>query len=353
MSDILGTQPTQAQPPAAKNGTRWAVWIYGVLGFILLVILGVAGGYVNGRAMRVDAQGTLVSQQLSAQFDLGMQAMNAGEYDVAQQHFQYVINQSPNFPGAQAAYIQLLLKMKVSPTPVFTSSPTSSPTPDQRSAEQIFNHIQDLLAAKPQSFQDWDTVVSTLDSLRKVDPTYQAAQVDGIYYMALRQRGMAQIFAQPCQNINLEGGIYDLTLAERFGQLDGYTDTLRTYARLYISGASFWEIDWTQAQFYFHQVYLALPDLMDSSCITASRRWAQATIKYGDQLLANGDFCGADAQYQAAAAVNSPENATAQPTAAYADRKCHPPAPPAPTGVPETQTPTPGTPPPPAETPTP
>ena len=350
MSDISGTQPTQPQPPAAKKGANRASWVYGVLGFILLVILGVAGGYVNGRVIRVQAQNTQVSQDLSAQFDLGMQAMAAGQYDVAQQHFQYVINQDPNFPGAQDAYTQLLFKMKISPTPVFTSSPTASPTADQRNAQQIFSHIQDLFSAKPQSFQDWDAVVAALDSLRKVDSTYQAAQVDGMYYMALRQRGIAQIFAQPCQNINLEGGIYDLTLAERFGQLDGYADTLRTYARLYISGASFWEIDWTQAQFYFHQVYLALPDLMDSSCITAAHRWAQATINYGTQLLAKGDYCGADAQYQAASTVGGPENATAQPTWTFADRKCHPPAPTHPAVTP---TPTGGTPPPPTDTPTP
>jgi len=337
MSDIRGTQPTQSQPAVPKKRVANRSWVYGLLGFIVLVVLGLAGGYINGRGVRVDAQGTLVSQQLSAQFELGMQAMNAGEYDQAQQHFEYVINQDPNFPGAQAAYTQLLLKMKVSPTPAFTSTPAASSTPDPRGADQIFIHVQALLTAKPQSFQDWDNVVSTLNSLRKADPTYQAAQVDGMYYIALRQRGMAQIFAQPCQNINLEGGIYDLTQAERFGQLDGYADSLRTYARLYISGATFWEIDWTQAQFYFSQVYQALPDLMDSSCITATHRWAQATIKYGDQLLAKGDFCGADAQYQAAAAVGGPENATAQPTAAFADRKCHPPVP---THPPVTPTPT-------------
>jgi tetratricopeptide (TPR) repeat protein len=324
--------------------------VFGVLGFIVLAILGLAGGYMNGRIVRVDAQGTLLSQQLAAQFDLGMQAMNAGQYDVAQQHFQYVINQNPNFPGAQAAYTQLLLKLKSSPTPAFTASPLASPTPDQSGAAQIFSHVQALLAAKPQSFQDWDTVVSTLDSLRKADPTYQAAQVDGMYYIALRQRGIAQIFAQPCQDINLEGGIYDLTLAERFGQLDGYADSLRTYARLYISGSTFWEIDWTQAQSYFQQVYLALPDLMDSSCITAAHRWAQATIQLGDQLLVKGNYCGADQQFKAAEAVGGPENATAQPTESFADRKCHPPAP---THTPVPATPTGGATPPPTDTSTP
>jgi tetratricopeptide (TPR) repeat protein len=349
MSEINGTQPTRSNLPATKRKAKAGNWLFGVLGFFLLILVGIGGGYLDARVIRVGAQETQVSQQLAAQFDLGMQAMNAGQYDVAQQHFQYVININPNYPGAQAAYTQLLLRMKVSPTPVFTSSPTISLTADQASAAQIFNRVQALFAAKPQSVQDWDTVLSTLDSLRKADPTYQAAQVDGMYYMALRQRGVAQIFAQPCQNINLEGGIYDLTRAENFGQLDGYADSLRTYARLYISGSTFWEIDWTQAQYYFNQVYQALPDLMDSSCTSAAHRWAQATIKYADQLLAKGDYCGADQQYQAAAAVSGPEIATAKPTADFADRKCHPPAP---TQVPETPTPT-GAPPVPTDTPTP
>ena len=75
--------------------------------------------------------------------------------------------------------------------------------------------------------------------LRKDDITYHAAEVDGMYYMALRNRGVCKIYPQSYEpnascatlNINLEGGIYDLTQAEQFGPLDATASALRTWAR--------------------------------------------------------------------------------------------------------------------------
>jgi hypothetical protein len=64
--------------------------------------------------------------------------------------------------------------------------------------------------------------------------------------------------------------MYDMSLAEQFGPLDKEADTYRTWARLYITGASFWEIDWEQVINYFSQVYAAVPMLRDGSGVTAS-----------------------------------------------------------------------------------
>ena len=52
--------------------------------------------------------------------------------------------------------------------------------------------------------------------MRKYDPNYNTSLVDGMYYFALRNYGYDLITKQG----NLEGGIYQLTLAERFGPLD-------------------------------------------------------------------------------------------------------------------------------------
>jgi hypothetical protein len=231
--------------------------------------------------------------------------------------------------------------MQTTPTLTFTPSPTITPTPDLRSAEEQFVNAQDLLKAG-----DWDGTISKLDSLRKVALTYHTAEVDGMYYIALRQRGLSKILAQTCADINLEGGIYDLTMAERFGPLDGYADGLRTYARLYITGSSFWDQDWVQAQNYFTQVIAGFPNLRDSSCDSATERWRQATIKYADQLAAGGDFCAAEEQYNAAFTINSPKNEAIFPTATAVQDQCNgggggggnPPAEATPTG----ETPKPG-----------
>jgi tetratricopeptide (TPR) repeat protein len=327
MSDITDTQPNQPQAGPVQKTAKVSPLLLAILGFLALIALGIMGGYFSGQSSRLQAQSTQISQQILEQFNLGNQAMEAGQYDVARAHFQFVIDHNPDFPGVKDAYAQLLLRMQITPTPADTPTPLATATLDPGGAEAIYNHIHGLIAAGPKTIDDWDAVITQLDSLRKADLTYHAAEVDGLYYLSLRQRGVAEIFAQPCQDINLEGGIYDLTLASNFGPLDGYTDALRTYSRLYISGSTFWEIDWKQAQGYFAQVMDALPNLMDSSCLTSTRRWVQATIKVADQLLASGDVCGASDQYAAAAAVDAPENATAQPTASYADKKCHPPKP--------------------------
>jgi tetratricopeptide (TPR) repeat protein len=340
MSDITETQPNQTQPapPAQPGGNKKRVkfssFLFGVLGFLVLIAIGIMSGYFRGFEDRISAQDTQVSLQLQDQFTLGNQAMNDGQYDVAQAHFQFVIDHNPNFPGVKDAYAQLLLRMQISPTPTETATPLATATPDLRGADQVYNKILQLIAAKPQRVDDWTAILAQLDSLRKIDPNYHAAEIDGYYYTTLRQLGVAEIFNQDCKSINLEGGIYDLTLASNFGPLDSYAAALQTYSRYYVSGATFWELDWGQAQYYFGQVMDALPNLMDSSCLTASARWAMATIKVGDKLLASGDSCGASDQYAAAGAVNIPEWATAGPTATFANDKCHPAPPPAPTATP-------------------
>jgi hypothetical protein len=63
-----------------------------------------------------------------------------------------------------------------------------------------------------------------------------------MYYFALRNHGYDLITKEG----NLEGGIYHLTLAERFGPLDNTANGLREGARIYITGASFWELNWEQ-----------------------------------------------------------------------------------------------------------
>lgn len=320
MSDINDTQPnmnaTQPQTPASP-AERSSLWIPG-LGFILLIALGILGGYQSGLTMRRDAQATVVFHQLSEQFQLGVQALNEERYEVALQHFQFVLNHDPAYPGAQDKLTEILVKMSISPTPTASPTPILTPTPDLRGVEEIFTRARQLLAA-----QDWDGAISNLDSLRKTDSVYRAAQVDGMYYIALRTRGVSKIINEKCANINLEGGIYDLTLAERFGPLDSYSESLRTWSRFYISGASFWELDWLQAMNSFGQIYPYWPNLMDSSCKTATERWRYAAIKYAERIWMSGEYCAAQQLYDEVF-LNAPSlnNATAFPTATAVYENC-------------------------------
>jgi hypothetical protein len=96
---------------------------------------------------------------------------------------------------------------------------------------------------------------------------------------------------------NLEGGIYDLSLAERFGILDTEADSWRTWAQYYIRGASFWGVDWSQAVYYFEQVAPMFPNMHDGTFWTASQRYKEALTQYAQQLETGEYWCEAEEQY--------------------------------------------------------
>jgi hypothetical protein len=174
------------------------------------------------------------------------------------------------------------------PEPVFT------PTPDLRGIEDIFIQAQQQMRN-----QDWETVIQTLDVLRKADITYRTIEADGMYYLSLRNRGIDKIV----KSGNLEGGIYDLALSERFAPLDRDADGFRTWARMYMAGASFWGIDWPKVIEYFGQIVIALPNLRDGSGYSALERYRIAFIKYGDQLNGLGQYCDAQYNYEMALSI--------------------------------------------------
>jgi len=137
---------------------------------------------------------------------------------------------------------------------------------------------------------------------------------------------------------DLEGGSYDLALAERFGPLDAEATNFRELARLYMYGSSFWEAYPEQAVYYFWQVASAAPGLQDASGWTASERYHAALIQYGDYLARNGDWCAAQEQYNLALSYR--EDARLVSTLIYAEEQCFTPTPTF-TSVPsETPTPT-------------
>jgi tetratricopeptide (TPR) repeat protein len=322
---------TNVEPsPAARK--KFPGWLAGLV-LIVLIIVGILGGYASGMGKRYAAQGTLVNGQYLEQYQLGVQAVNAGQYDIAKKHFEYIIQNYPNYPGVKSAYTDLLLRMMITPSVTPSPTPTITPTPDMRSIDQVFSDVTGLLSASSANLcsRNWDDIITKLDTLRKDDITYHAAEVDGMYYMALRNRGVCKIYPQAYEpnascadlNINLEGGIYDLTQAERFGPLDATASALRTWARTYITGSSFWDQDWTQVLNYFGQVMANYPNLSDSTCTSASERFRQATLGYAQQLLDKGDYCGAEEQFAALFAIDSPKNATAYPTGTEALLVCN------------------------------
>ncbi|NWG07612.1 MAG: hypothetical protein HXY35_13100 [Chloroflexi bacterium] len=308
---MLGnTQPNQTIDKEQKKSGRGRRFLFNALGLIIILALSGLGAYRSAIATRQANQRAAISQQLGEQFQYALVDIQFLRYENAKQRLEFIIANDPTFPGAQEKLTEVLVLMNA-PTPTPTVAPTT--TPDFSGAQEAFTRAQQLIAA-----QDWPGAIGALDTLRKLDPTYQTSQVDGMYYFALRNYGYNLITQQG----NLEGGIYQLTLAERFGTLDNSTNGLREGARFYLLGASFWDLDWEQAVYYFTQVYSGWPSLWDGT-LTAADRFRIASMRYGDQLLAEERYCDAYAQYTNAQLVGALDEAAVKGLN-QATRECYP-----------------------------
>jgi tetratricopeptide (TPR) repeat protein len=316
----------------SKALLRFIVWVAAFGGVVFIALAaGSFAGYRSGIENQNASATVALKGSVDEQFNLALQDIAAQQYDIAYQRLEFVINQDPSYPSAtdKIAEVMAILYATATPTAV---PPTITPTPTQdlRPVEDLFGQAKASLAE-----QKWDETLDTLTNLRKADPTYQTARVDGMMFIALRMRGFDKIWKFG----DLEGGLYDLALANRFGPLDTQSISARDLARLYLFGSSFWEVDPVQAIQYFSQVAAAAPGLQDASGWTASARYREVLIQYGDKLMAAKDWCNAQRQYELALSMGA--DATLQEKTRNAALACTPPtATPSPTGEMPSATPT-------------
>lgn len=300
-------------PSARKRRFPW-IWL-GVLFFILMLAIGVFWGYRRGIARRLSREQTTAVEVASEQYLLAYQDISAGNYQNAKARIEYVIKIYPQFPGAPELLRSILMNIE-QPTPTATLAiiasltPAPSGTPDTRSAEEAFKSIAAAAAAK-----QWQAVLDDVIAIQQINYAYRTVDVSGYYYLALRNLGIQKIQAG-----ELEQGLFDLSSAEQIGPLDGEADGVRSWATLYLSGASFWDVNWQRAIEIFQQLKEAYPYMMDASGMTALERYRVALYKYGDQIANAGDYCTAYQYYLKSLAVGP--DANVQATAEIYKQNC-------------------------------
>jgi hypothetical protein len=282
--------PEQALPP--RKRTPWGRLL--VLGWLILIVvaaIGAYGGFQQGRQDWRGTQAALDAEEIKHQYQLGLDNLAAGECARAQVHLDWVIERDPNNAGAIEALAQAITcqNATATPTPVTpTPTPTITPTPDLRGVEEQFAQAEAQMYAT-----DWDGAITTLFSVRKLDPEYRAVDVDSMLYVAFRNRGVDKILNLAL----LEGGLYDLSQSELFGPLDAEAQSYRNFARLYLIGATFYSVqDWAQAAFYLGQVAPFLPNLRDGSSGFAMDWYLESLENYINQLVEAKDWCAAAEQ---------------------------------------------------------
>lgn len=282
--------------PAPRKQKRGRLILFGILGIILLVAIGAGAGYAFAINARMNAEIEQKYVRATTQFELALQDQKDGKLDMARQRLEYVIQIYPDFPQAGDKLAEVLLAIGQSGTQIAaTSTPviTPEPTKDTRAAEELFKDAQTQYANG-----QWTDLLTTIRSIRDSNPTFEAVKLDGYYYMALRNDGILKI-----QSGNLEVGLYEFALADQMAPIDTDAESYRTWARLYLTGASYWNIDWEKVTSYFSQLYTMVPNLMDSSAMTVTMRYSKGLELWGDALASAGDNCSAVEKYQASAGI--------------------------------------------------
>ena len=311
-------QPQNNNKKQKKKGSGSIVgWIF--LGIVLMFALAIGGGFIgyntaiNARQSEYKRKSMMAAAE---QYAMAISDIEKGNYSNAKTRLDYVIEVDRNYPGAMDTYQQVMLALypTASPTPMITATPMPTPTQDTRGEEEMFQNIQQLIYA-----QNWESAISVINALRNKNINYRGLEVDGMYYIALRNYGIYQI-----NSGYLEQGIYNITLAEALGPIDKDADSMRNAARSYLSGAGFWEINWSKALEYYSNAAQVLPNMYDRATMyTANQRYALASFNVANEYVAREDFCGAIPFYEQGMPIAGDENIQMTATAVYL--VCYPP----------------------------
>lgn len=322
MSDqnIEQTQPSTPAPvpdspqaestPPGKKTSTWK-WVLGGILFVLLIaVAGGAGGYSAGISERLAREESQKELAASMQYQLGVADLEAGRYDLAKQRFEYVIQIDPSFPGVLESMAKLTIITNATATPVVLPTATPAPTADLSGVEALLAQAKQQMVAS-----DWNGTLETLDELRKQNSAYHVFEVDGLYYRALRNRGLQKI-----SNGNLEGGIYDFALVRNFGPEDKDAADMEQWASLYISAGRYFGWDWANSVKYFGELYQYIPTLMDSSHRTVADRYRQSLGEYASVLAGKEKWCDAQSYYEQSLAIGDDKDFASGYAKAY--NKC-------------------------------
>lgn len=287
----LNKEDTQSVAKTAKPKGKRPHYVRAVLLGLLMVLVAalISGslGYYSGIRQRKAEEENQRLTLATTHYKYGMEAMTSGNYEVARIQFEYVIQIYPSFPDITEKYSEVIINL--TKTQQATIMPTQTPTLDVQGAQALFQQAQTDMAN-----QDWCKAVDTLNGLRDEDHTYQTLTVDGMVWTSLRNCAIKKISSDG----DLEGGLYYLSLAEKFAPLDHDAVNYSTWARLYVTGASYWDVDWAQVVAYFSQTYAAFPYLHDTSGWTAIDRYRVGLREYGKYLMSIEEYCKAQENLQ-------------------------------------------------------
>jgi tetratricopeptide (TPR) repeat protein len=264
--------------------TYW--WIF-LFPLFMVIVLGIAGltGYRSGLKERQVNEVEQEELALLDQFNMGVEDLTAGRYDLAKQRAEYILSVDPDNEAAIGLLdlaTKALNQPTITPTSIITPTKTTpTATPDLSSME---SHFEAAAAAIGRG--DWTGALNLFLGLRVEYPEYRVEEVNQMMFTALRNRGYEKILQG-----DLEQGIYDLSLAENYAPLDNQAASWRRSAEFYLFANSYVGLDWFQAYRWFS-------DLCGAAIWDSCYKFALSSRNYADLLVATADPCNALLPYE-------------------------------------------------------
>lgn len=252
------------------------------------VLLAVWGGVRAGQ----DARGARATEtavaEMEVQFERGLADLEAGNYELAAQRFVWVIERDPTYPDAAERLAEARRSMSGGgPAVEATGIPTSeADTNEERLAEarELYDEGQ------------WEAAIDRLEMLRAQAPGFHTAEVEDMLHESLKALGLRHIRTGE----RLEEGIILLDQAALIKPLDDVSEGERLIANLYVTGQSYWGLNWPIVIQNFSEIYAVAPNYRD----VQTRLW-DAYVTYADQLWLAGTPCDSVSLYQSAARIRN------------------------------------------------
>lgn len=249
----------------------------------------------------------------------------AGVYQGMQDRTQHVIDSAQQHKVAGKAYIKegnielalvelryarqlnpkdreivdLLASLQPTPAPRAagstsgTATPIPTPTLTKISQDEVLG-VALADAHKAFDAKDYEAALLTLEGLRRVEPGFRKAEIDGMLYTSYLSLARLYLSEERWEEAIQK---FDKTLAIR------RSDDIaleRNLAAAYERGLTSWQADWKRAVDSFADIVRINPSYLD-----ARSRLYQALVAYGDYLMDQSGPCLAVDQYSAATAMGS------------------------------------------------
>jgi len=250
-------------------------------------------GYRVGTSQNRIVAATTMASEVALQYDLARKNIDMGHYKLAIERLEFVMNTAPDYPGVTDLLDQTRGKVDPTAVPIIESTKVVIAGRDQITSAERLRIIRMSYAN-----QEWQNVITNIDLLKASSIDYSHVEVDGMLFVALRNRGIQRI-----EIGDLELGLADLEHAEHITQLDQVANQRRRWGSLYQSASIFWNINWQIVIDNLYILYQIAPNFRDTSS-----KLFTARALYGETLLKEEDYCLAEEQFAFALDMKSEES---------------------------------------------